>query len=79
MSCIKQIVYIHSHREPICYAIFSMIFEWYNMRSFQNFWHFYIRNNASSISSENFSSETSLVRSVLSFYKFSFSIRNNFV
>ena len=79
MSCIKQIVDVHSHREAICNGIFSMIFEWHNMRCLQNFRHFYISDNTSSISSENFFSETSLVRSVLSFYKFSFSIRYNFI
>ena len=64
---------------PFCYGIFTMILERHNMRCFQNLWHFYISDNAPPVSSKNFSSETSLVRSVLPFYKFSFSIRYNFI
>ena len=75
MPRIKQVMYIHSHRESVGDGVFTMILERHNMRSFQYFWHFYIGDNASPISCKNFSSETSLVWSVLSFYKFSFCIR----
>ena len=79
MSGVKQVVYIHSHRESIGDGIFAMILERYYMRCFQHFRHFYVSDNASSISCKDFSSEAGLVRSVLAFYKFSFSIGYHFV
>ena len=79
MSCIKKIMYIHSHRKSVSNGIFAMIFERHYMCCLQNLRHFNIGNNASSISSKNFPSETRLIWSVLSFHKFSFCIRNDFI
>ena len=79
MSCIEQVMNVHSHSKSVSYGIFAMILERHDMCSLQDFRHFYISDNASSIGSKNFSSETSLVRSELSFYKFPLGIRHDFI
>ncbi len=61
MSSIKQRVNVRSHRKSICNGIFAIVFERFDVSSFENFWHGNICNNAPLASCENIVTEFSLV------------------